>query len=81
MNLTTSWDLLACLDDETLILVAVEPAGLFWKFMIEHVCEGYEGIGGGAVDGDGEDAAASEHSAFGVFLKCKLAKFGYFRAN
>lgn len=72
IHLLPSWDVITCLDDESLSLVAVIPSGLSWSLVVEHIRIWHETISLHSIDGNAENSARYHHSYLRVLLDGEL---------
>ena len=81
VNLLSTLDVLKSLNDESLAIISISPAGLARAFVIQHVCVWNETICLDTFDLDAENTARYHHANLGVLLQGELAIVRNFVAN
>lgn len=77
----TSGDVFARLNNEALSFIAVEPGGLSWALVIQHVGIWDEAVSLDSINRDAKNTTGNDHSNFRVLLEGKLLVFGHLLAN
>jgi hypothetical protein len=74
IDLIASLNVITCLNDKSLSLVAVIPSGLPWSFVVEHVCVWHKSISFHSIYCNTEYSTRNHHSYFGILLDSELGK-------
>lgn len=68
----SSWDVIAGLNYEALLLLVVEPSGLPWPPMVQHIGIWNKPVSLDAVHSDTEDSTGDHHPDFRILLQWVL---------
>jgi hypothetical protein len=80
IDLIASLNVVTCLNDESLSLVAIIPGGLPWSFVIQHISVWYKTISFNSIDCNTENSAGNHHPYFRILLYGELGKIWHFSA-